>query len=260
MKGIRRILVTFALGWTRRVCTVPIGRCYHYRGFRYGGFGNNPYEDYIVGLAAGAPRATLRTNFAEAILQCRPRTLDEALQIDLGGWPLWEFPWTRKPQSSIHYQDDPAQLQDVVCQYSPKGVLSSHINREFGWLEGAYDSLRSQGYLPRRYGYIRCLELRPATGESSFLVLDGNHRIAALHALGASTAEVETFALQTVRRSAVKRWPRVRDLSFSEAAALRVFDRYFQPRNPPLLNLHPAALIADEPPAWPQAEHAGGRP
>jgi len=250
VKALRAPLTAMALRMTERTRTVAIDRCYHYRAFRYGGHGNNLYEDYIRGLAAGQERDELRRHFAESILHCRPKTLGQALQIELGSWPLWEFPWMRKPASSVHYQSDPAAVADVVCQYSEQGVLTSHINREFKWLEAAYESIKAIGYQPQRFGYIRCVELR---GEetSSFLVTDGNHRISALHAVGLRTVEVKTSTLERVCRKDVRRWRRVREGDMPEALALRVFDRYFAPENPPLPRLNPTTLVLDEPPAWP---------
>lgn len=243
MRNIARAFLD-ALMVTR---TIPVDRCYHFRGFRYGGFGNNPYEDYVVGVARGEDLNVLRSSFADVLINRRPSTMDEALQLDLGGWPLWHYPWApARPRTAI---DHPADNPDVVCHYCAAGVLASHINREFGWLERALSSIRAEGYRPSRFGYIRCLELRSGD-QSSYIVLDGNHRISALHALGRRVVEVKVSRFRQVRREDVHRWPRVRDGSMSPENALKIFDRYFAATNPPLPRTEPARLIADETPLW----------
>lgn len=230
---------------------VPIHACYHFRGFRYGGFGNNPYEDYVLGIASGAPRQELRAGFARSLLDCRPRTMDEALGLDLHGWPIWEYPWNRRPDAPVCVVD-PALNPDIVCHDCRQGVLASHINREFRWLEEAWQSLSTAGYRPREFGYLRCMELVGDDG-SSYLMLDGNHRLSALHAMGHATVEVRLSKRHEVRRAHVDRWPRVREGSLSRHLALKVFDRYFRSENPDIAPMNRVPLIEDEAPQWPAA-------
>lgn len=229
------------------VRTVPIDRCYHYRGYRYGGFGNNPYEDYVLGLARGDDLQGLRARIAEVALHCAPRTLDEALQIPLRGKPLWAFPWGGgRPALPA----SPSDNVDVMTFHVSAGVLASKIHLEFGWLEGAFARMRDEGYRPARKGYIRCLELRPERGESSYLVLDGNHRLASLHALGVREAALRLAARPRVRRAEAAQWPAVRSGEFTLEEALAVFDRYFRPDNPIVARTSPLALIEDVAPRW----------
>lgn len=234
--------------------TVPIDHCYHYRGFRYGGFGNNPYEDYCVGLAQSRSIVELRATFADTVLNCRPRSFGEALQIELGDIPLWHFPWNHRRRSpSPDYIDDPHDNPDIMCHYCTKGVLASQINREFVWLEQAVANMRDEGYRPEARGYIRCLQLSREQ-RSSYLVLDGNHRLGALHALGLQFVKVAIGPLLRVKRETSGRWPRVRDGTFSAVDALRVFDRYFAERNSPLKRMNSAPLLRDEAPSWRTAD------
>jgi hypothetical protein len=229
---------------------IPIDRCYHFRGFRYGGFGNNPYEDYIVGLSRQEERASLRWVFAQRMLSCRPNRLGLALQIDIVDWPLWAYPWRRRKGRTGWEVADPKDNPDIVTYFCAAGVLASHINREFGWLDNAWNRIRDQGYRPREFGHVTCLEL-VGDSASSYIVLDGNHRLSALHATGAVDVEARVSPLRRVRRSAASRWPRVRDGSMSLADALVVFDRYFLERNLPMLALNPARLLLDQAPLWP---------
>jgi hypothetical protein len=252
--SLLRALKERALKSLDAIVDIPIDRCYHYRAFRYGGFGNNLYEDYVVGLATGENRAELRRHFAESILRCRPRTMDDVLGLDLGQWPIWSYPWNRPSRAAPSLLSDPALNPDIVCHDCPSGVLASHINREFSWLEGAYASIVTRGYRPDTYGYIHCQELVGASS-SAFIVLDGNHRMSALHALGHATVRARVSPLKRVVRADVKAWPRVREGSLTESRALLVFDRYFAKANPPLREMNPAILIEDEAPMW---QNSGG--
>lgn len=249
MSAYIRSLILAILGKATTKRLVPIDRCYHYRGFRYGGFGNNLYEDYIVGLSRNIDVKLLRASFARAILDCRPTTFGEALGIELAGKPAWSFPWEparRAPKPII----DPADNPDIVCHTCTSGVLVSHINREFGWLEQAFTNIRSRGYLPNQYGYIRCVEL-VGHDLSSYLITDGNHRLSALHALGVREVFLECVQSSPVMRAEAARWPQVIQGTYTISMALSIFDRYFFPTNNPLKNMHPAKLIADESPLWP---------
>lgn len=245
-----RVLAGKAIEAVTSIRRVPIDRCYHYRGFRYGGHGNNPYEDFILGLASGRDLAALRGEFAWRALNCRPRSMGAALQIEIGDWPLWEYPWSSRPALSRYEKYSLCDNPDVMCHFPSVGVLASQINREFGWLEGAWQSISTVGYQPRRFGYVRCIELE-TQAQSSYLVLDGNHRVSSMHAASVRSVEVELLYFRRVRRSRAAAWPRVRDGSMELGHAQRVFDRYFADQNPPLVPENPATLHMDEPALWP---------
>lgn len=239
-------LLSKARSFVSRKRVIEIARCYHYRGFRYGGFGNNLYEDYIVGLSLGHAVPGLRSAFSGGILLSRPSTFGDALQIELPPSPPWIFPWSSDRAGLLVEQ--PANNPDVVCHVCDRGVLASHINREFVWLESAWTNIQQSGYRPRLNGFIRCLELVGRAG-STYLVLDGNHRISAMHAIGESTVEVELASTPIVRSEAA-RWPQVVNGFFSIEDALRIFDRYSWASNPPLQQMNPATVIYDEAPQW----------
>ena len=172
-----------------------------------------------------------------------------ALQLAIKDWPLWEYPWARRPAQPGHQYKEVADNPDVMCHFPTNGVLASQINREFKWLEGAWKNISTNGYQPLRFDFVSCIELSADNG-SSYLVLDGNHRISAMHALGLETVEVKLLPLRRVRRADATTWPRVRDGSMGLGDALRIFDRYFATRNPPLKAENPAALEVDERAEW----------
>jgi hypothetical protein len=248
MQVIARSARAIARRLTDTKRTVAIDRCRHYRGFRYGGFGNNPYEDYIVGLSTGQPINALRVAFVRAILGTRPRTMTDALQVDVGPVPAWQYPWIASVGEGFAISE-PAANPDVVCHDCDQGILVSHINREFRWLESAYANIKTTGYKPKEFGFLRCLEFI-GENSSSFLVLDGNHRISAMHAIGLREVEVVISAMERVRRSEASSWPQVVNGTYSLTAALAVFDRYFLSSNPSLIQTAPGKLLSDEPQLW----------
>lgn len=249
MRALTGWLTATAIRIVATTREVPVNACYHYRGFRYGGYGHNLYEDYILAVARGVGPQQRRSAFANAVLTCRPRTMGEMLHIELGEVPLWDFPWARKLGHRISPVADPEQNPDPICHYCERGILASHINREIVWLEAAMHNLRKVGYLPERFGFITAVEL-DGTARKSYIVTDGNHRLAALHALGHTSARVKVSSLSRIQRSAASRWPGVVDGRYTVPLALAVFDRYFAETNPPLQELHPTRLIVDEAPLW----------
>ena len=69
-----------------------------------------------------------------------------------------------------------------------------------------------------------------------FLIQGGEHRIAALVALGYTSAIVQTTRhglTGIVQRSHAAYWPAVRQGYFTEEEAIKLFDRIFDGRQPP---------------------------
>lgn len=225
---------------------VSIVSCRHFRGWRYGNYGNNLYEDYIVGRVNGLETTILRSVFARRIFGTRGTTMGNTLGVSLSKeYPPWLFPWN---WSSI-YATSPAYTAatnpDIVCHTALDGILASHINREFSWCESALNSISVTGYHPEKYGYISVLRLVDADLETSHLVLDGNHRLSALVALNAT--EVRVKVLGQVSHNNSRFWPGVLTGRIRHDDATSIFRRYFRPENPLIQELEPnAMLVRDE--------------
>src|SRR5688572_9387529 len=56
-----------------QLVSVPIDRCRHYNGYKYGSSTFNPYENYIVGMHRGLDRDVLRDRFEDFLRYFRPR-------------------------------------------------------------------------------------------------------------------------------------------------------------------------------------------
>ena len=207
---------------------VRIADCVHPCAFRYGRDEFNPYENYVAGLARGAPLGELRRRFVDFIRYYRPTDVGAALGVALARpVPLWRLPWKswRKLARPGGWTASPDEVVDILTYFCPQGVRWSRIAEEFHWLERSWRFICAEGYRPERYGYSEVFELADA-GESSFLVLDGNHRLSALHAAGARTALVRRRAFQVAHRRRARFWPLVLTGHVRLDDARRTFDAY----------------------------------
>lgn len=226
---------------------VRIDECVHYRGFLYGGFGNNIYEDYIIGLANGVSLTHLREIFIKRILAFDGTDFSSALNIQLTRrYSPWIYPWSLGSmiKSKIIYFD-PTNNPDIICHSSPQGVLASHINREFSWLETAYNAMLA-GYKPQTYGYINLCRLQ-RNNQTRYIVLDGNHRLSAMHALGFTVVKAKIYSPILCNASLSRMWPGVIFGRFTHKDAISVFNRYFENGNHALSERGHQQLILDEP-------------
>jgi hypothetical protein len=226
---------------------VPISECVHFCGFQYGRGAPNPYENYVSGLVRGAPKSDLRSNFIDFLRYYRPLDLGEALGISTRrSVPLWLLPWKswNKLRRKGAWRQSLDEIVDILTYFSPAGIRYSRIIEEFGWLESALDSMQISGYLPKQHSFITVFELA-ADGESRYIVVDGNHRISALAALGETNVIVRKFPLATARRANASWWPLVLSGHVSRADALAIFDAYFAGNLIPYRSETPARVLPE---------------
>ncbi|MDW2980593.1 hypothetical protein [Rhodanobacter sp. KK11] len=247
------ILHHFAHRLFYRVRSVPIRDCVHYCGFRYGRGEFNPYEEYFRGLASGEPMNCARARLRDFLLHYRPQDLAQALSLDIANAPpLWQFPWNRVHSGTPKgWRQTADEIPDVLTHFSDEGVPEQRIHDEYGWLEGAWRAISSEGYLPGKYSYVRVFEL-VGSERSAYIVADGNHRLAALSTLGVERIEVILAPLRTAHRARNASWPAVRDNRLRQDDALRIFDAYFHGNQCP----HRTKTLA---PVWTSANPARKR-
>lgn len=225
---------------------VSIDSCVHYCGFRYGREEYNPYETYIRDLHF-AGKDIARKKFITFLQYYRPHTMAEAVGINSTiNSPLWLYPWDKNLQSEFSNQrgwcEDPNDCPDIITHFSAKGILRFRIEQEFAWLENAYYSIKKMGYLPEKYNnFIEVMQLLKNDGQSSFLVLDGNHRISALSVLGEKEASCQI--LKKIYENNAEQWPGVKEKLFSHKDALAIFNAYFYGNHKYITAKEPAAII-----------------
>jgi hypothetical protein len=231
-----------ALGSMRKV---KVADCVHHCGFRYGRGEAHPYESFAAGMAAGVPLSFLRARFLDFVRHYRPRDLGEALGTVLDvPLPLWQLPWARffRSRGRTGWVARAADVPDIITHYSAAGVPWDLIEKEYFWLERAFEVISTQGYRPREHGPIRALELVDAD-RSAFIIRDGNHRLSALSALGAEQALVWCWRWHRVHWSDSGDWPLVRRGACTAADARRVFRAYFDGNQRVFRSQSPAAIV-----------------
>jgi len=209
---------------------IPIAQCVHYCAFRYGSKCPPPYECYIRTLDCGR-QTTARDEFIESLIYYRPGYMQEAIGItdsDLKT-ALWRYPWNNNTDIfDLHkgWSECPNEPPDIMTHFSPAGILRFRIEQEFAWLENSYYNMKKNGFrndFSNDSCRLYCLE--DLSGTCRYIVENGNHRIAALAALGAQTVSAEI--IRTIRASEVTRWPGVISGIFSREEALNIFNAYF---------------------------------
>lgn len=243
-------LRTFLFKPRFRQFEITIEQCVHYCGFRYGVDEYNPYESYLIDLKNHVPLSFARQRFIEFLLYYRPRHMGEALgMIDLSkAYPLWIYPWQRfDPKASDTQKGWCAtsnSCPDILTHFCEAGILSFRIDEEFVWLERALHSVSENGYQPEQNkSYVRIRQFCRLDGKSAYLLLDGNHRISAMSALGYKTVEVQQKSTDVVYESGCDDWHGVQKGFYSREDALRIFNVYFEGNHNYRTATSPAQII-----------------
>lgn len=212
---------------------IPINRCVHFCGFRYGPGFFNPYENYLRNLVDGVEIRLAREQFIEFLRYYRPHHMAEALGIDLSKeYPLWIYPWRyfsrRQFSAQRAWFESPNRCPDILTHFSQAGILAFRIEEEFVWLERALYSISREGYQPVRYGYAKVAQLVRSNGEKVCLMLDGNHRLSALSALKHRTMIVQLGIGDIVKEENCEHWYGVKRGFYHVQDALKIFHAYFE--------------------------------
>lgn len=241
---MRRLLQRLAFRWLGRPETVPVADCVHFAGFHYGRQEVNPYENYVSVLVQGETVERARRQFVGLLQHYRPRHLGEALGVKLEReYPLWCYPWSRRSPAPA-WRENPAELPDIITHYSPRGILRSRIDEEFGWLERCLESIREVGYKPAQFsGDPEARRLVSCDGGVRYVIHDGNHRLAVLGALGVKTVVVRQVPLMSVREGDLSRWPGVTGGRFTPKDARAIFRAYFEGRENARTTEEPAWVL-----------------
>ncbi len=219
---------------------IPINACVHYSGFRFGHGDYNPIECYLRDVYHQRPIVQARRLFIQFLLHYRPRHMGEAIGVEgmTRCYPMWRYPWDvidlRPPDEA--WCESPQACPDILTHFSALGILSYRIDEEFLWGERVLHSIAAHGYKPNDFRRtstapfepIRTFELRKCDGRSAYLLLDGNHRVGALSALGQTTVFVEQADTDVAYEADCEYWYGVRSGMYSKADALRVFNAYFE--------------------------------
>ena len=213
---------------------VAIAECVHFCGFRYGRNEYHPYETYVRRLHRGEPLNEIRAEFVDFLEHYRPRHFGEALGIALSrNYPMWAYPWLRirsfiRPFLTRGWVRKPRRIPDIITHFSEAGIPGSLLASEYTWLEGAYQAISRSGYQPEKFGYPQAMALEKSDGARAYLILDGNHRISSLAALGYGRVRVQYVPGEMAVQAQARTWLGVRTGIYSEADAIRILESYFR--------------------------------
>ena len=236
--------------WTGQ--TVRLSDCVSYHGFHYGARSVHPLQNYAMSLQNGRDVGELRAEFAEFVRFYRPGNMAQAMGIeDLdAAVPMWLYPWQQFGAEQWiwrrAWRTTPAECPDILTHFSDAGIDSFRIEEECLWTERALQSLAAHGYQPARRGWIRVCNLLARDGRAAHLMLDGNHRAAALCALGAESIAVLSEPRAQIMETEVDSWPGVRNGFYSRATALRVFNRFIEGNSVTATTRVPAPILAPQ--------------
>jgi len=150
--------------------------------------------------------------------------------------PLFIYPWGPfNPEGAVRKES----WRSRFCGPS----TDSFIEEEFARTVRLYQAVRAEGYRPYRYpnSFIGGTWLVANNGDKRFVVMQGNHRMAALAHLGYSAIRVRRIrqALSFVFERDLPKWPLVLKGRCSEDHARRVFRFFFEQTG-----LHVASQVA----------------
>lgn len=239
---------------TSSTIEVDINQCVHYCGFRYGCGEYHPYETYIVRLHHKEPLEKIRDEFLQFLKFYRPRDFGQLLGVDLSRqYPLWLYPWRsrlkywyakyRHTSAMSVWYASPDKIPDIITHFSSTGVPRRMIEKEYGWLHGAYESISVEGYKPEKYGYPHAQLLHGYDGEIACLMLDGNHRVSALSALGYESLVVKYHKSKSIHIQHIDDWTGVKTGFYTKNDALKIFNAYFVGNADYFKSSNPAPIV-----------------
>ena len=205
---------------------VEISDLRHYCGFKYGCNTFNPYENFIFGLHSGVNLDLLKANFNKFLISYRPKNFGEALGINLSKkYPLWCYPWTSHCKVGNGWVSDPESVPDVMTHFCDLGIPITLVEQEYFWHQRAYNIIKEFGYTPKKYGYIELMEIS-VKNKKCYIVLDGNHRVSALSALGLKSVCAKINKSQIYNIENVRAFPQVTKMAMSENDSIRIMKKY----------------------------------
>lgn len=215
---------------------IPIDECVHFSAIRFGTDHPHPFERYLLNLKNGVPLVVARRRFVEFLLYYRPRDMGEAQGLsDLSRqYPLWLYPWQRISARLVSSMEKgwcatPNSCPDVMTHFCELGIQSFRIDEQFYWLERAFHAMSENGYQPEQHGdYINVRQFCRLDGKCAYLLLDGNHRVAAMSVLGYKTVQIERKSTDIVFEKDCDQWYGVQQGFYTREDALKLFHVYFE--------------------------------
>lgn len=230
------------------IVNAELWRFTNYTGLTYGAQGWHPYVETLRQYAEE------NTEYDASILKqyydrWQPSTAQEAfITFPSAPAPLSEYPpyGFVSPWHTVSVQERLESLKQNVWSenrdagfpklgiedgFALQGPVTDQKGQiEFDRLLRTYRSIRDRGYeLDSIHQLIEGFSLvHSNTGDYRIVVVHGNHRLAALTALGYERAPIRLVAPFAVRRHDASWWPQVKHGVWGEREAQRYFDSFFR--------------------------------
>ena len=231
----------------RAAVCVDLWKCSNYTGLTYGEEGWHPFASSLMQYR------TKRVDYESSILKKYYETWTPANAVDafitfdsppavFRDEPSFAFvsPWhtinveQRKKKISDNVRDENRDegfgkigIEKGFSLHGPVSNLKGRI--EFDRLLKTFRSIDKHGFRYQRFqNLIDGFALVDGDGEEfRIVVVHGNHRLAALTALGYEKAPIRLVPPYVVRAADVNRWPQVKSKLWSTEEALNYFESFF---------------------------------
>ncbi|MDC3278809.1 hypothetical protein OAU68_00760 [Litorivicinus sp.] len=137
--------------------------------------------------------------------------------------PLFEYPWGG---FRLNYQGGKSAEDSRFCGPSTEKLIQD----EYESTVSLYNDVRDSGYkFFRKRAVIGGTFLIDRSGNKRFVVLQGNHRMSVLSAIGYNNVLVYTMSgyQEYISESSIDRWSLVRERRCPQLKALRLFSAFF---------------------------------
>lgn len=144
------------------------------------------------------------------------------------------LPWAPAPPEPFR-GEPPLDHTHGRQQHGP--VSQKKIDLEVSRLDNVRKSIERRGFVAELGGYPRGYFLENDAGDKSFIVVGGQHRVAAMIDLGFDPVPVifQPDWPRMIRRTDAEKWPMVKKGVCTLDEALKIFDCYFRDPNLPLM-------------------------
>jgi len=166
------------------------------------------------------------------------------------------LPWIASPSLSVVQErkkhaalearehNTPLSSDDGQSLFGPASPGKLHLEKQR--LTNTFKALQRKGFSPFAHGSLGGYLLAREHGDWAIAIRGGQHRAAALAALGYHILPIRILKKLTVREQECSEWPAVCDGTIAPADAHRIFLRVFQGNLPPYVSSRwpPSALTA----------------
>ncbi|WNF36578.1 hypothetical protein RJD24_19490 [Bacillaceae bacterium IKA-2] len=220
------------------IVEVDISKCCDKYGFSYNEEGFHPFVETIKQYRENK-NVTYDASVLKKFYQLfKPRNLseaffyneDQALSLLKKGWV--GYPWLWNEKLRVIVEDNPGETRPGGNHFFGPNTDKFGI-AEMGRLTTSCEMLDNIGYLPELFadGYVTGYMLK-YKDDYRFIITEGQHRIAAIAALGYKKIECRFSQSDQYPRIVdfkdVKKWPQVKNGTYSRKSAEKVFMRFFE--------------------------------